>query len=259
MLCRSSARLEPRGLEEGSFASVARPRPARFPNPPSPNPMRGIEHAGDAGSPKSRFRDAVWDIEQVVGCGDLEVRRIAGRQRGLIRREQLLAAGVGRGAIAHRRASRGLPSLIPGAVLLPLFVLVERRASSTGWLPASPRNGNHFGMLIASPLAGMSADRRGSRRPRACSVHGCSRPGLGRVDLCLRLGLLPGAYPGRRAPAAGVIELLMATWTESEKTRRVRKQSSWPLQRGCTVGIRFASALGEHAVPAPSTRPASAC
>ncbi len=41
-------------------------------------------------------------LEQVRGRGDLEIVRIAERQRWLVHRRQLLAAGIGRGAIAHR-------------------------------------------------------------------------------------------------------------------------------------------------------------
>jgi very-short-patch-repair endonuclease len=49
----------------------------------------------------------VWEFEQVRGRGDREIARIAGVQKGYVVREQLLDAGLGRGAIEQRlRAAR---------------------------------------------------------------------------------------------------------------------------------------------------------
>jgi very-short-patch-repair endonuclease len=97
---------------------VARPRPARFPNGAPPEAVWGNEHGEDARSPKSQSRGAVWEIEQVVGCGEREVRRIATCQRGLILREQLLTAGIGRGAITHRVDTGWLKIAHPGVYLV---------------------------------------------------------------------------------------------------------------------------------------------
>lgn len=44
----------------------------------------------------------VWAPVQVTGRGDAEIARVAGLQRGFVTREQLLAAGLRRGAITHR-------------------------------------------------------------------------------------------------------------------------------------------------------------
>ncbi len=47
----------------------------------------------------------VWAPVHVIGRGDAEIARIAGLQRGFATREQLLAAGLRRGSIAHRLRS----------------------------------------------------------------------------------------------------------------------------------------------------------
>lgn len=47
----------------------------------------------------------VWAPVQVAGVGETEAARVAERQRWVIHREQLLAAGIGRGAITHRVSS----------------------------------------------------------------------------------------------------------------------------------------------------------
>ena len=49
--------------------------------------------------------EAIWALEQVRGRGDLEIGRIAECQRWLVHRRQLLAAGIGRSAIARRLRS----------------------------------------------------------------------------------------------------------------------------------------------------------
>jgi very-short-patch-repair endonuclease len=50
--------------------------------------------------------------------GDIAVARIAGSQRGVITRRQLMAAGVGRGAIAHRLKKARLHRLHPEVYLV---------------------------------------------------------------------------------------------------------------------------------------------
>jgi len=55
---------------------------------------------------------------QVRGRGDPEIARVAAAQKGLVVREQLLAAGLARGSIAHRLAERRLHSVHPGVYLV---------------------------------------------------------------------------------------------------------------------------------------------
>jgi len=54
----------------------------------------------------------------VRGRGDREIARLAAAQKGLVVREQLLAAGLARGSIAHRLAERRLHSVHPGVYLV---------------------------------------------------------------------------------------------------------------------------------------------
>src|SRR5450755_393638 len=78
----------------------------------------GIAHGGGARSPKSHPAASVWDLVQVNGCGDPEIARVAAAQRGFVVREQLLAAGLGRGAISHRLERRRLHRFHPGVYLV---------------------------------------------------------------------------------------------------------------------------------------------
>jgi very-short-patch-repair endonuclease len=61
---------------------------------------------------------AIWAPEQVTGVGDREIARIAVAQKGLVLREQLLAAGLGRGAIAHRLENGRLHPVYRGVYLV---------------------------------------------------------------------------------------------------------------------------------------------
>jgi very-short-patch-repair endonuclease len=60
----------------------------------------------------------LWSPEQVKGTGDAEIARIAGVQRGYVIRAQLLAAGIGRGAIAHRLENGRLHERYRGVYLV---------------------------------------------------------------------------------------------------------------------------------------------
>jgi very-short-patch-repair endonuclease len=66
------------------------------------------------------FPDAIaaWAIQPVRGDGEPEVRRLASLQRGLVEGRQLLAAGIGRGAIRHRVATGRQVSKHPGVYLV---------------------------------------------------------------------------------------------------------------------------------------------
>jgi very-short-patch-repair endonuclease len=69
---------------------------------------------------------------QVEASGDAEVARIAGAQKGDVVRLQLQAAGIGRGAIAHRLATARLTAVHPGVYYAgspPFAALAEEMAA----------------------------------------------------------------------------------------------------------------------------------
>jgi very-short-patch-repair endonuclease len=61
---------------------------------------------------------AVWELEQVRGQGDLEIARIVAVHKGFVVREQLLEAGLGRGAVQHRLKTGRLYERYPGVYLV---------------------------------------------------------------------------------------------------------------------------------------------
>jgi len=71
---------------------------------------------------------------QVEGGGDPEIARVAAAQRGCVSREQLLAAGVGRGAISHRLERRLLHRFHPGVYLVGHTVLAPLAAEMAALL-----------------------------------------------------------------------------------------------------------------------------
>jgi very-short-patch-repair endonuclease len=62
---------------------------------------------------KSLPAATVCHVLQVDGVGPRAIARVAGAQRGVICRGQLLAAGMGRGAIAHRASTGALYRILP--------------------------------------------------------------------------------------------------------------------------------------------------
>ncbi len=75
---------------------------AQEPKSPAGAPSWVLGHRMESDDPETPIAASVWVPEQVRGRGDAEVARIAERQKGFVHREQLLAAGIGRGAITHR-------------------------------------------------------------------------------------------------------------------------------------------------------------
>ncbi len=61
-------------------------------------------HAAENGAPTTDGRSSVveWSLAPVRGTGEAEISRLAELQRGVVHRSQLLAAGIGRKAIAYR-------------------------------------------------------------------------------------------------------------------------------------------------------------
>jgi len=108
---------------------------------PAPDPKSSedgtkcaIRQPGRARSPKLPSSSAIWDLVQVEGGGDPEIARVAAAQRGCVSREQLLAAGVGRGAISHRLERRLLHRFHPGVYLVGHTVLAPLAAEMAALL-----------------------------------------------------------------------------------------------------------------------------
>lgn len=74
-------------------------------------PEWAIRPLGAVGAAKSAIALLIWAPEPVLGLGDGEVMRLAGRQRGVVHRDQLLLADVSRHAIAHRLRNGWLHTL----------------------------------------------------------------------------------------------------------------------------------------------------
>lgn len=91
---------------------------AEVPNPGGGAAERGIEHEIRAIAPKAPLAAAVWGPVQVQGGGERELLRIAALQKGLADRDQLRAAGLGRGAIQHRVKTGRLHPVHPGVYLV---------------------------------------------------------------------------------------------------------------------------------------------
>lgn len=86
------------------MASQPHPEPAQNPKLHAGAEVRADEPPRRTLTPKLPVARRVWASEPVTGRGDAEVARIADAQRGVIDRDQLLEAGLGRHAIAHRLA-----------------------------------------------------------------------------------------------------------------------------------------------------------
>jgi very-short-patch-repair endonuclease len=91
---------------------------AREPKPAGSGPVRGIEHDRRAASPEPGDLRPIWVPEHVRGRGEREAERLADLQAGLLTRDQLRAAGFGRGAIRHRLTNGRLHPYHPGVYLL---------------------------------------------------------------------------------------------------------------------------------------------
>jgi very-short-patch-repair endonuclease len=71
-----------------------------------------------ARGPKVPIASPVWEPVHVAGEGEREILRVAGAQKAFVVREQLLAAGFGRGAISHRMQTGWLYRYYPGVFLV---------------------------------------------------------------------------------------------------------------------------------------------
>jgi very-short-patch-repair endonuclease len=75
-------------------------------------------HSRDADPPDSLSIPVLGGTVHAAEKGDVAVAAVAGAQQGLISREQLQAAGLGRGAIAHRTANGRLHRVRRGVYLV---------------------------------------------------------------------------------------------------------------------------------------------
>jgi very-short-patch-repair endonuclease len=97
---------------------MASPGTVREPNDRALGPERALQHNNCVREPARPIARLVWAPEQVRGRGDREVARIAAAQRRIATREQLLAAGLGRGSIVHRLKTERLRERYRGVYLV---------------------------------------------------------------------------------------------------------------------------------------------
>jgi very-short-patch-repair endonuclease len=75
-------------------------------------------HENHAVPDKSALAGSICQFRQVIRHGDPEIARVVGLQHGQIHRQQLYAAGIGRGAIAHRLQTGRLHQTFPSVYRL---------------------------------------------------------------------------------------------------------------------------------------------
>ncbi|MBA3839825.1 MAG: DUF559 domain-containing protein [Thermoleophilaceae bacterium] len=167
------------------------------------------------------------------GGADAHIARIAAAQRGLVTRDQLLAAGLGRGAVAHRLTSGRLHRLHRGVYLVghpvaPTLAhelaavltcgegaILSHRSAAVVWELLRPTDGPEHVTVPAQ-----------NRRRRPClRVHSTSR--LGPEDTTTRRGI-PITTPSRTvldlAQVAEQRELARAL-DEAETRRLIRREA----------------------------------
>lgn len=169
----------------------------------------GLGHHRDSEAPKAPIAASVWGPEQVRGVGDGEVARIAELQKGFVHREQLLAAGIGRGAITHRIRKRRLHVYHRDVYLVgrprpePLGLAMAAVLHFRGDAVVSHRTAAEmWGMLDPTPAP---------RAPTLTVVGRDARP-RGGLDLHRVTRLAPGELRRRHAlpvtsPARVLVEL----------------------------------------------------
>ena len=87
--------------------------PAGADNPDPATPECPFRRPTPAADEKPTASERVWPFERVRGSAEREVTRVAGCQRSRIHREQLIAAGFSRDAIAHRLRTGWLTRELP--------------------------------------------------------------------------------------------------------------------------------------------------
>ena len=218
-----------------------------------------------ASEPFSSAAGELWAPEPVRGWGDAEIARLAGLQWAVVSHDQLLAAGIGRHAIAHRVA-HGRLTLVHGRVYLVGRPSRERFTAEMAAAFVSP------GHTVVTHDSAAAAWGTIDRVPEVVTltVVGCdlrSRPGihirrtqiLDPRDLRLRHGLPV------TAPARTLLDLA-GTTTAAELERavaeaRVRRlilpgdlEAALARAPGRKGATRLRALLSAEGGPAPTRR-----
>jgi very-short-patch-repair endonuclease len=173
----------------------------REPNRRAPGHERALQHNNPVQEPFRPIARLVWAPEQVRGRGDREVARIAAAQRGIATREQLLAAGLGRGSIVHRLRTGRLRAHYRGVYLVdrvsmePLGEEMAAVLHFGGHAILSHRSAAvMWGLLEAAVPVTLTVVGKEARARHGLRLHRV--PHLDRRDLRLREGL-PVTSPTR--------------------------------------------------------------
>jgi very-short-patch-repair endonuclease len=168
----------------------------------------------------------VWVPEQVRDRGDREVARIAAAQKGLVLKEQLVAAGLGRGAIAHRLKNGRLHRRYPGVYLVgrpgiePLGEEMAAILHFRGHAVLSHQSAAAVWGLTESRGVVLTLVGKDSRSRPGLTIHRAAA--LDRRDLRSRNGLPV------TAPARTVLDLAaVAPDEELEQAIAVARQKRW--------------------------------
>ncbi len=162
---------------------------------------------------EDRVAELVWRLEEVHGHGDAEVARVAEAQRGIVAREQLLAAGLSPAAIKHRLRIGQLHVLYSGVYVFGRPRLEPLAAETAAAIHLkfrgvlSHRSAGHIWGLIDGdgPSIHVSAVASGVRPRRGLVVHRVTS--LDSSDVRLARGL-PVTSPARTVvDMAGFLEL----------------------------------------------------
>jgi very-short-patch-repair endonuclease len=187
------------------------PEPPLRAKPPAATAIRRSERLEAAVGGISRIAHEVWRVERVCGFGDSEVTRIAEVQRGVIHREQLIEAGIGRDAIQHRLRTGYLHKLYRSVYVVGRPRLEPLATATAAVMQADGRGvlghrtfGAIWGMTEApeSPVE-LTVVGNGMRSRRGLIVHRVNSLSPADVRLCKGL---PGTSPARTlVDLAGVL------------------------------------------------------
>ncbi len=130
----------------------------------------------DAPTTKPRITAGLWGLERVQGRGDVEIARIAERQRGLVHRRQLIEAGITGNAIKHRLRTKRLHALFRD-----VYVVGRPRLEPWAAEMAAVMHFDGRGVLshrTAGVLWGLSEDDNPALEITVVGIDARSRPGL---------------------------------------------------------------------------------
>jgi very-short-patch-repair endonuclease len=181
-----------------------------------PGELRPPQHEKPVPANEAAPDPLLCPLEQVRGRGEREIARILECQHDVIHREQLLAAGIGRGAIAHRLRTGRLRVIHPGVYLAgrgplesPLGVAFAAIAYLAPFAVVSHRTAaGLWGMWDRQPdePVELTLIDRNMRPRQGTKVHRVKT--LDRVDVRLR-HTIPVTSPARTlVDSAGVMSIL---------------------------------------------------